>query len=104
MQEEFVESLPEDNIPLTEPMIHHLIEGLIQNHELDRAIFLFRGLRARRIKPRLRTYNLIIALCTEFIEPEEAFRTLIDLKETYGDESVTERNWWKVLEVCAKEG
>jgi len=104
MQEEIVHSLWGDKVPLTEIMTHHLIEGLIRNHEIDRAIFLFRDLRARRICPRLRTYNLIISLCVDYVEPEEAFRTLIDLKETFGEASVGDRYWWRVLELCAKEG
>jgi hypothetical protein len=103
-QEEIVHSLWEDKVPLTEVMTHHLIEGLIRNHEIDRAIFLFRDLRARRLYPRLRMYNLIISLCVDYVEPEEAFRTLMDLKETYGEESVPDRHWWRVLELCAKEG
>ena len=104
IQEEIVHSLWKDKVPLTENMTHHLIEGLIRNHEIDRAIFLFRDLRARRLYPRLRTYNLVISVCVDYVEPEEAFRTLIDLKETFGEESVADRHWWRVLELCAKEG
>ena len=104
MQDEIVTSLPEDKIPLTDVMIHHLIEGLINNHEIDRAIFLFRDLRARKVRPRVRTYNLMISLCAENVEPIEACRILFDLKETWGETAVVERNWWRVLEICAREG
>jgi hypothetical protein len=104
MQGEIVQSLWEDKVHLTETMTHHLIEGLFRNHEIERAIFLFRDLRARKLLPRLRTYNLVISLCIDYVEPEEAFRMLIDLKETYGEESVADRHWWRVLELCAKEG
>lgn len=104
MQDEIVESLPEDKMPLTDTMVHHLLEGLINNHEIDRAIFLFRDLRARKVRPRVRSYNLMIALCAENAEPEEAFRILVDLKETWGDDVVNERNWWRILEICARQG
>jgi pentatricopeptide repeat protein len=104
IQEEIVHSLWGDKVPLTEIMTHHLIEGLFRNHEIDRAIFLFRDLRARGLRPRLRTFNLVISLCVDYVEPEEAFRMVIDLKETYGEESVADRHWWRVLELCAREG
>jgi pentatricopeptide repeat protein len=103
MQDEFVESLPEDNIPMIEPMLHCLLEGLIKNHEIDRAIFLFRDLRARGVKPRVQTYNLMISLCCDNIEPEEAFRILIDVNDTHGEGCVVEHYWWRVLEICARE-
>ena len=96
-------ALPVDKVPLTETMTHHIIEGLIRNYEIDRAIILFRDLRARNLKPKIKTFNLILSMCTENVEPEEAFRILVDLKETYGEEAVAERMWWKVLESSAQK-
>ena len=103
MQDEIISALPQDNIPLTEPMVHELLEGLIKNDEIDRAIFLFRDLRATKMSLRIRTFNLMIATCVENNEPEEAFQILLALKDSHGEHAITERNWWKVLEAAAKE-
>ena len=103
MQDEIINALPQDEIALNEPMVHELLEGLIKNDEIDRAIFLFRDLRAAKLSPNNHTFNLMIATCVENNEPEEAFQILLAQKELYGERGVTERNWWKVLEASAKE-
>ena len=103
MQDEIVGTFPGDNIPLIQPMVHYLLEGLIKNHEVDRAILLFRDIRARKIRPRNRTYNLMISLCAQNREPEEAFNILMNYKEVYGESQIPERMWWTVLHVCAQE-
>jgi pentatricopeptide repeat protein len=104
MQDEIVSTFPDDNVALIQPMVHYLLEGLIRNHEVDRAMFLFRDIRARKIRPRHRTYNLMISVCAKHLEPEEAFNILMNYKEIYGENFIHERNWWTVLEVCAQEG
>ena len=104
MQDEIVSSLPRDNVALTEPMMHHLIEGLINNNEIDRAIFLFQDLRARGIKLRARTFHLIISTCITYHEAEEAFKVLLDLKESLPESPIEDRVYWRVLQSCAREG
>ena len=103
MQDEIVGTFPGDNVPLIQPMVHYLLEGLIKNHEVDRAILLFRDIRARKIRPRNRTYHLMISLCAQNLEPEEAFNILMDYKEAYGESQIPERMWWTVLHVCSQE-
>jgi pentatricopeptide repeat protein len=103
MQDEIVGTFPLDNVPLIQPMVHYLLEGLIKNHEVDRAILLFRDIRARKIRPRNRTYHLMISLCAQNREPEEAFNILMNYKEVYGESQISERMWWTVLQVCAQE-
>lgn len=104
MQDEICQALPEDNVALGPRMIHHLLEGLRNNHEIERAIFLFRDIRARGIDCRHRTYNFMISMCVEIHEPEEAFRRLIDFHELFGDKEGSEHLWWMVLECCARNG
>lgn len=104
MQDEIVTTFPPDKIALTQPMIHYLLEGLIRNHEVDRAILLFRDIRARKIQPRNRTYHLMITICAQNLEPEEAFNILMEFKEICGVSQIPERMWWTVLHVCAQEG
>ena len=102
MQDEVVESLSEDNVPLTPHMLQQLLEGLVVNHEHERAIFLFRDIRARGVQPRAISYKFMITLCTNVNEAEEAFRLLIDFKDNYPN--VPEQFWWNVLESCAWNG
>lgn len=104
MQDEIVTTFPLDKVPLTQPMIHYLLEGLIRNHEVDRAILLFRDIRARKIQPRNRTYHLMITICAQNLEPEEAFNILMEFKDVCGVSQIPERMWWTVLHVCAQEG
>lgn len=104
MQDEILEALPADKVQFTMNMAHHVLEGLIHNHEVERAIFLFRDLRARSLNPRVRTFNLMIAMCIENREPEEAFNILIACNDKYGKGSIDKRYWWQVLEACAREG
>jgi len=104
MQDEIVEKLPKDGIPLTPQMVHCLLEGMKNNHEPERAILLFRDIRKRGVKPRIKTYNFLISMCVENREPEEAFRILLDLKQAEGEGAVTEHSWWLVLEACARNG
>ena len=103
MQDEIVSTFPHDKVPLIQPMVHYLLEGLIKNYEVDRAILLFRDIRARQIRPRNRTYHLMISVCAQNHEPEEAFNILMDFKEAYGESQIAERIWWTVLQVCAQE-
>lgn len=103
MHDEIINALPKDEIALSEPMVHELLEGLIKNNEIDRAIFLFRDLRAAKLLPSNHTFNLMIATCAENSEPEEGFQILLAQEELYGDYAATERNWWKVLEAAAKD-
>lgn len=102
MQDEIVESLSEDNIPLTPHMLQQLLEAMVANHEHERAIFLFRDIRARGVQPRSISYRLMITLCTNVNEAEEAFRLLIDFKNSLPN--VPEHFWWSVLESCAWNG
>lgn len=104
MQDEIVETFPKDGVQLSPPLLHCLLEGLIANHEIERAIFLFRDIRARGILPRIRTYRFLISQCIEANEVEEAFRIMIDLKDVYGNDSVIESQWWQVLDCAAKNG
>lgn len=102
MQDEIVESLSQDNIPLTPHMLHPLLEGMAANHEHERALFLFRDIRARGVQPRAVSYRFMISLCINVNEAEEAFRLLIDLKDSYSN--VPEQYWWSVLESCTRNG
>jgi hypothetical protein len=103
MQDEIVMSLPEYKIPFTMPMIQHVFEGLVRNQESDRAVLLFRDLRARGVKMRSKTYKFIISLCVDNLETEEAFKILLELDEIYSHRHVTDHYWWKVLELSARE-
>ena len=85
-------------------MLHSLIEGLILNNEVDRALLFIRDLRAQGVVPKRQTYNLLISTCSERHLPKETFNLLLDFKEAWGDASIPERDWWIVLEACAKDG
>src|SRR5579859_3966626 len=102
MQDEIIESLSEDNIPLTSDMLHPLLKGMAANHEYERAIFLFRDIRARGVNPLAKTYIHMIYMCVEINEAEEAFRILVDYKET--NSVVADIYWWMVLESSARNG
>jgi hypothetical protein len=104
MQDEIVGTFSKDGIALTPLMIHHLLEGLQNNHEIERAIFLFRDIRARGILSRPRTFNFMIYMCVENNEAEEAFRILIDLKDTYGGDHILEHYWWIILDCASRNG
>ena len=99
-----MQALIEDNMHLDSHMLHSLIEGLVLNNELDRALLFIRDLRAQGVVPKRQTYNLLISTCGERHLPEETFKLLLDFKEAWGDNSVPERDWWIVLEACANDG
>jgi hypothetical protein len=102
MQDEIVECLSEDNVKLTPHMLHPLLEGIAANHEHERAIFLFRDVRARKVAPRDKSYRYMISLCTEINEAEEAFRILLDFQSV--PIWIPRYYWWLVLECCARNG
>lgn len=102
MQDEIIESLSEDNIPLTSDMLHPLLKGMAANHEYERAIFLFRDIRARGVRPLRKTYIHMIYMCIELNEAEEAFRILIDSMEN--KPVLADTFWWMVLECSARNG
>ena len=102
MQDEIVESLSEDKIRLVDTMLHPLLKGLVSNGEGERAIFLFRDLRSRGVKVMAKSYIMMISVCIEINEPEEAFNLLVELKET--GQLVPKTHWWYVLECCAANG
>lgn len=102
MQDEIVQTLPQDGIQLSAPLVHSLLVGYLHNHEIERAIFLFRDIRARGILARSQTYRYMITQCVEAYEAEAAFQILIDLKNLYGAGDVTERHWWQVLACSAR--
>jgi hypothetical protein len=104
MQDEIVQILPQDGIELSPPLFHVLLEGLMNSHEIERAIFLFRDIRARGISGRLPTYRYMISKCIDAMEGEEAFRLLIDMKDAYGEKSTMEQQWWLILDTCASNG
>jgi pentatricopeptide repeat protein len=102
-QDELIQSLIAKSIHLDSNMIHSLIEGLIINNELDRALLLIRDLRSQGVVPKRQTYNLLISTFADRHEPEETFKLLLDFKEAWGDSSIPERDWWFVLEACAND-
>jgi hypothetical protein len=102
MQDEILESLYEDKVPITPRMLQALLEGMEENYEYERAIFLFRDIRARGVQPRAGSYRFMISMCININEAEEAFRLLVDFKDNYPD--VGEQFWWYVLESCARNG
>jgi pentatricopeptide repeat protein len=104
MQNEIVEVMSKDNVPMTPQMVHMLLEGMNKNHEEERASMLFRDMRKRGVRPRLHTWNYMILHCVENRDAEEAVRMLLDFKETEGEESVPDHIWWNVLESSAKSG
>jgi len=104
MQDEIVDAMPKDNIPITQQMVHSLLEGMNKNREPERALMLFHDMLEKGVKPKLRTWSYIIGNCVENREPEEAYRLLLKLKETEGEKSVADHLWWVVLDSCAREG
>jgi hypothetical protein len=104
MHEEICDTMPVDEIPLTQMMIHHLFEGLINNGEIERAIFLYRDIRAREIELRPHTYSYLISSCVEYNEAEEAFAMLTHAVEVWSGHTVMDHLKWLVLESCARKG
>jgi hypothetical protein len=104
MQDEIVETFPEDGIDLTPSLIHPILEALHNNHEQERAIFLFRDIRARGILASPRTFNFMLNVCIYCNEAEEAFRILQDFRDTYGADQAIEHYWWVILDCASRNG
>jgi hypothetical protein len=85
-------------------MLHSLVEGLLYNNEAERAFLFLRDVRAQGVIPKRNTYNLLIGISAALHEAEEMFRLLLDFKDTWGENSIHENTWWKVLDACAEEG
>jgi pentatricopeptide repeat protein len=102
-QDELVQALIEHKIHLDTHMLHSLMEGLMHNNEIERAFLFLRDLRTQGVIPKRNTYNLLIGICEASHNAEDMFRLLLDFKDTWGDNSIHERTWWKVLDVCAEE-
>ena len=103
-QDELVQALIEHNIHLDTHMLHSLVEGLLHNNEIERALLFLRDLRMQGVVPKRNTYNLLISVSGDSHDAEEMFRLLLDFKDTWGDNSIEEGTWWTVLDACAKEG